>query len=90
MVPKSFLTPLRALSLYLPHCLQAQQMRIVMDSGLVFHRAFLHPAPRDIAAGFLRYPNHILQGNRHDLPADARARPKIDIDIAPGQKIIGR
>jgi hypothetical protein len=61
-----------------------------MDSGLGFRRTLLYPVPRDIGAGFLRYPNHILQGTRHDLSADPRARSKIDIDLEPGRKVIAR
>ena len=78
-----------ALSTFLQF-LRAHLLGIVMASGLGFHRAFLHPAPRDIATSFLRYPNHVLQGTGRDLSVDPRARSKIDIDIDPGQKVIAR
>ncbi len=63
---------------------------VLMDRGLMFHRASYHPAPREIAAGFLRYPKHVLHGIGRDLAVGPRARSQLDIDIDPNQKIVAR
>jgi hypothetical protein len=88
--PTSTGTRSLALSLYYLNSLAAYGMRIVMASGFGFWRAFLNPVPREVAAGFLRYPNHVLQCPRRDLSTDPRARSAVDDEIDPGQKIIAR
>lgn len=73
-----------------PQAVAAHAMRVVMEGCLGFRRVCFDPAPRNVAAGFFWYPNHLLERASRDLSTDLRASSYVDADIVSGQEVIAR